>query len=140
MLCSPDEAVALPGGGFAVTDHRSGAVRRVAPDGMISTACAVAPGDETQCPRCGEFLGRVNVLPPEGMMIDKRELRCRCEGIACRSCGTGMVQRPLSDHFDPERRAGHCHGFGYLVPCGACQAAGRGPRVLMSLDMGAGSR
>jgi hypothetical protein len=85
-----------------------------------------------QCPVCGEFLGRINVLPREAMLIDTRELSCRCRSIPCRYCSTGRVRRPLTEHFDPERRAGAVPWFGYLVPCGACQASGTGPEVLMS--------
>jgi hypothetical protein len=85
-----------------------------------------------QCPRCGEFLGPINVMPHGPMLIDTRELSCRCVSIPCRYCRTGRVRRPLTEHFDPERRAGRMPWFGYLVPCGGCQAAGRGPRVLMS--------
>ena len=85
-----------------------------------------------QCPVCGEFRGKIGVLPSGGVMIDTRPLSCRCEAIPCRYCGPGTVRRPLTEHFDPERRAGSMPWFGYLVPCGNCQAAGRGPRVQMS--------
>jgi hypothetical protein len=118
-----------------------GAARPAERGGATSVRLVVARGGDAprcyrfteQCPRCGEFHGKVNVLPRGGVMIDTRELRCRCQGIACRYCQTGVIRRPLSDHFDPERRAGHAPWFGYLVPCGGCQAAGRGPRVIMSL-------
>ena len=85
-----------------------------------------------QCERCGEFRGAISVMPRGAVMIDTRQLRCRCDSIPCHYCPTGTVRRPVSEHFDPERRAGHTPWFGYLVPCGRCQAAGRGPRVLMS--------
>jgi hypothetical protein len=85
-----------------------------------------------QCRACGEFRGKINVLPSGGTMIDARQLACRCESIPCRYCKDGRVRRPLSEHFDPERRPGRMPWFGYLVPCGDCQAAGRGPDVLMS--------
>jgi hypothetical protein len=85
-----------------------------------------------QCRACGEFRGKINVLPSGGTMIDTRQLACRCESIPCRYCEDGKVRRPLSEHFDPERRPGRMPWFGYLVPCGGCQAAGRGPVVLMS--------
>lgn len=87
---------------------------------------------ERQCTTCGELLGRINVLPAGGMMVDTRELSCRCTSIPCRYCERGRVRRPHTEYLDPERRAGRMPWFGYLVPCGACQAAGRGPRVLMS--------
>ena len=87
---------------------------------------------EGQCEACGEFRGKINMLPSGGVMIDTRRLGCRCESIPCRYCHDGNVRRPLSEHFDPERRAGRMPWFGYLVPCGRCQAAGRGPDVLMS--------
>ena len=87
---------------------------------------------EEQCEACGELRGKINVLPGGGVMIDTRQLSCRCESIPCRYCEDGKVRRPLSEHFDPERRAGRMPWFGYLVPCGRCQAAGRGPDVLMS--------
>ena len=88
---------------------------------------------EEFCAECGEFRGRINVLPQGGMLIDTRLLRCRCEqSISCRYCEGGKVRRPLSEHFDLERRSGSAPWFGYLVPCGSCQVAGRGPRVQMS--------
>ena len=87
---------------------------------------------ERQCATCGELRGRINVLPGHGVYIDTRELSCRCVSIPCRYCEQGRVRRPLSEHCDPERRAGRMPWFGYLVPCGGCQAAGRGPRVQMS--------
>ena len=87
---------------------------------------------ERQCATCGELRGRINVLPGHGAYIDTRELSCRCVSIPCRYCEQGRVRRPLSEHCDPERRAGRMPWFGYLVPCGGCQAAGRGPRVQMS--------
>lgn len=89
-------------------------------------------GFEDQCQTCGEFHGKINVLPGPGVYVDTRRLRCRCESIPCRYCEDGKVRRPVSEHFDPERRAGRMPWFGYLVPCGRCQAAGRGPDVLMS--------
>lgn len=85
-----------------------------------------------QCERCGEFHGKVLVMPGGVMLLDTRQLKCRCDGITCHYCAEGTVRRPVSEHFDPERRAGHTPWFGYLVPCGRCQTAGRGPRVLMS--------
>ncbi len=85
-----------------------------------------------QCATCGEFRGKIHVLPEGGILIDTRWLSCRCESIPCRYCEDGKVRRPFGEHFDPERRAGRMPWFGYLVPCGGCQAAGRGPRVLMS--------
>ena len=101
---------------------------------VVSTAGVVPRcyrlGD--QCERCGEFHGKAIVLPRGGVMLDTRILTCRCDGIPCRYCHTGTVRRPMTEHFDPERRAGHMPWFGYLVPCGRCQAAGRGPRVIMS--------
>jgi len=87
---------------------------------------------DDQCATCGEFHGKINVLPRGGVFIDTRWLSCRCDSIPCRYCPDGKVRRPLSEHFDPERRAGCVPWFGYLLPCGQCQAAGRGPRVLMS--------
>lgn len=87
---------------------------------------------ERQCSTCGELLGRINVLPAGGAMVDTRELSCRCASIACRYCEHGRVRRPHTEHLDPERRAGRMPWFGYLVPCGGCQAAARGPRVVMS--------
>lgn len=88
---------------------------------------------ESQCKACGEFRGKINVLPREGVIIDSRSLSCRCESIPCRYCEHGTIRRPLSEHFDPERRAGSVPWFGYLVPCGHCQAAARGPKVQMSV-------
>ncbi len=61
---------------------------------------------EEQCETCGELRGKINVLPAGGVMIDTRQLSCRCESIPCRYCEDGKVRRPLSEHFDPERRAG----------------------------------
>jgi hypothetical protein len=87
---------------------------------------------DDQCTACGEFRGKINVLPGCGVLIDTRRLSCRCESIPCHYCQDGEVRRPLTEHFDPERRAGCTPWFGYLVPCGRCQAASRGPRVLMS--------
>jgi hypothetical protein len=87
---------------------------------------------EEQCMACGEFRGKINVLHQGGVLIDTRALSCRCVSIPCRYCEGGKVRRPLSEHFDPERRAGRMPWFGYLIPCGSCQAAGRGPRVQMS--------
>jgi hypothetical protein len=87
---------------------------------------------ERQCATCGELRGKIHVLPGGGVYIDTRELSCRCVSISCRYCREGRVRRPLSEHFDPERRAGRMPWFGYLVPCGGCQASGRGPRVQMS--------
>ena len=86
---------------------------------------------EKQCRRCGEFRGKIRVKPQGGMLLDSRELSCRCKSIPCRYCEDGSVRRPLSEHFDPERRSGHVPWFGYLVPCGSCQATGRGPEVWM---------
>lgn len=85
-----------------------------------------------QCERCGEFRGKIHVMPRPGVMLDTRELRCRCQSIPCRYCQTGTVRRPLSEHLDPERRSGHMPWFGYLVPCGLCQTSSRGPQVVMS--------
>ena len=87
---------------------------------------------EGQCLRCGEFRGKIVVKPQGAMLLDTRQLSCRCTSVACRYCGEGRVRRPLSEHFDPERRSGHVPWFGYLVPCGNCQAAGRGPDIWMS--------
>ena len=88
---------------------------------------------DDQCNACGEFRGKINVLPRSGMYLDTRQLSCRCDSIPCRYCEEGNVRRPLSEHFDPERRAGCMPWFGYLIPCGHCQAAGRGPEVVMSI-------
>ncbi len=85
-----------------------------------------------QCAVCGEFLGTIDVMPQGPMLLDTRELACRCTSIPCRYCDAGWVRRPLTEHLDPERRAGSVPWFGYLVPCGGCQVAGRGPRVQMS--------
>jgi hypothetical protein len=85
-----------------------------------------------QCATCGEFLGKINVVPQGEMVIDTRELSCRCVSIPCRYCDEGRVRRPLTEHLDPERRAGRMPWYGYLVPCGRCQATGWGPKVLMS--------
>ncbi len=87
---------------------------------------------ERQCKTCGELLGRINVLPRDEVRIDTRELSCRCRSIPCRYCTEGRVRRPLTEHIDPERRAGRMPWYGYLVPCGGCQVAGRGPRVQIS--------
>jgi hypothetical protein len=87
---------------------------------------------EDQCPTCGEFRGKINVLPHGGVLVDTRTPNCRCVSILCRYCEDGRIGRPLAEHFDPERRAGRTRWFGYLVPCGNCQAHGRGPRVVMS--------
>lgn len=87
---------------------------------------------DRECERCGEFLGKILVLPRGPVSLDSRLLKCRCTSIPCRYCGQGRVRRPLTEHFDPERRSGHVPWFGYLVPCGSCQVAGRGPRVILS--------
>lgn len=88
-----------------------------------------------QCPTCGELLGKIHVLPQDGVMIDTSELSCRCRSIPCRYCEGGSVRRPVTEHCDPERRAGRMPWYGYLVPCGDCQVAGRGPRVVMSAPL-----
>jgi hypothetical protein len=87
---------------------------------------------DRQCERCGEFQGQVLLAPRDGVMIDNRQLRCRCDSIPCRYCESGSVRRPLSEHLDPERRAGSTPWFGYLVSCGGCQIAGRGPQLQLS--------
>ena len=46
-LCSPEAVAGLPGGGFAFTDRGGSVVRVVGANGTISTAYAVAAGDET---------------------------------------------------------------------------------------------
>ena len=58
---------------------------------------------DDQCTACGEFRGKINVLPGGGVCIDTRRLSCRCESIPCRYCQDGKVRRPLTEHFDPER-------------------------------------
>jgi hypothetical protein len=128
------EFVAVGGGGWTTAEAVGGDAEEVLGYLVLSRGGDVPRCYRCteQCQNCGEFRGSVNLFPDGGLMLDKRELRCRCDGIPCRYCDTGVVRRPLSDHFDPERRAGHTPWFGYLVPCGACQAAGRGPRVVMS--------
>jgi hypothetical protein len=112
-----------------VDNRREVTARAVLSRGGDAPRCYLIEG---HCAACGEFRGRIAVLPQGAMMIDTRRLACRCESIRCRYCDGGKVRRPLSEHFDPERRAGCVPWFGYLVPCGSCQAAGRGPRVQMS--------
>jgi hypothetical protein len=86
-----------------------------------------------QCATCGELHGRVLPLPSGGVMLGlAQNLSCRCQGITCRYCRTGRVRRPLTEHCDPERRAGATAWYGYLIPCGACQTAGCGPDVILS--------
>ena len=123
------------GNGSATTSEGAAGTGRVVSARIVLSRGGDAPRHylfDRQCPTCGEFRGKIHVMPGGGVLIDTRQLACRCESIPCRYCEEGRVRRPLSEHFDPERRAGCMPWFGYLVPCGGCQAAARGPRIQMS--------
>lgn len=137
LRAAADEVVDRSGWIEFLAHAVSGEVTRLrrAPTRLVRSAWGDRPRHchvRGQCGRCGEFRGTVLVLPVGAMWLDKRELRCRCDGIPCRYCAEGVVRRPLAEHLDPELRSGHTPWFGFLVPCGGCQAAGRGPRVLLS--------
>lgn len=67
------------------------------------------PKEVVQCPVCGEPRGGGSTCP--------------CDGIACRYCGIGRCDRPISDQFDPrDGRFWHTpHNASWgLGPCPSC--------------------
>jgi hypothetical protein len=61
------------------------------------------------CRFCGEVAGR----------LGRRNSTCLCEGIPCRLCGIGRVQRPISDSSDPA--TGRWSHAPYFMGMGACR-------------------
>ena len=68
-----------------------------------------------------EFCGKVRGTTPDGSVSS-----CLCDGIVCRYCGAGRIDRPISDVYVPDRdgsggRWMHMAYFGNQAPCGPCE-------------------
>jgi hypothetical protein len=61
------------------------------------------------CRFCGEVAGH----------LGRSKSTCLCEGIPCRSCGIGRVQRPISNSYDPA--TGRWSHAPYFMGMGACR-------------------
>ena len=84
------------------------------------------PKGLTRCPDCGELRGTFLYRDRWGEAITP--VRCICDGITCRGCGTNKIRRPISNYYDEETgRVWHTPYFGAMFTCDACRAGAISP-------------
>ena len=90
------------------------------------------PPGLTRCTVCGEYRGSTLARhlnwndPLDASELDEViEVRCICEGIACRRCGK-MMHRPTSNYYDERDNAiWHVPYFRGMLPCRECRSTER---------------
>jgi hypothetical protein len=93
---------------------------------FITTRChecnqgRIAPYGLVRCTTCAEARGWV--IEGDFGEVEFLSATCICDGIACRYCATGVVRRPISDHFDEQSgMVWHTSHFGGLARCKECR-------------------
>jgi hypothetical protein len=93
---------------------------------FVTTRChecnqgRIAPYGLVRCAACREARGWV--IEGDCGEVQLLSAACICDGIACRSCGKGVVRRPISNRFDePSGMVWHTPYVGRLAHCGDCR-------------------